>query len=92
MPLTPDEPYTAAMLGVRAVMGVLAAGAGLATARTLAGRRRAATTVSLCAAVLAFLCRAASLSAHFVTLVSGSGVESAPGWPMSCCTRWARAC
>ncbi|MEV7420707.1 hypothetical protein [Streptomyces sp. NPDC089919] len=54
-------------------------GAGLAAAREWQGWRHVVTTVSLCAAVVVFLLGAASLPAHFVTLASGSGVESATG-------------
>ncbi|MFC8419571.1 hypothetical protein ACFUN7_01510 [Streptomyces sp. NPDC057236] len=79
VPLTPDDSYTSATQGLLASVGVVAAGAGLAATRTWAGWRHAATTVSLCAAVLVYLLGAASLPAHFVTLASGSGVESATG-------------
>ncbi|MFG2992362.1 hypothetical protein ACGFZK_24265 [Streptomyces sp. NPDC048257] len=76
---SPDIAYAPTVQLLLAVLAVLAAAACLATTRTLARRGRVTVAAALILAVPVFVMGMASLPAHFVTLASFSGVDSATG-------------
>lgn len=79
VPWSPDVAYARAVLWFLAALAVVAAGACLATGRRLARRGGVAVAASLILTVPVFVMGMAGLPAHFVTLASFSGVESATG-------------
>ncbi|GAA2353428.1 hypothetical protein GCM10010404_01440 [Nonomuraea africana] len=79
VPWTPSRPYSPVAQLLLALLAVVAAGACLAGARPLSRPARTAVTAVLVATVPVFVVGMISLPLHFVTLVSGSGVESATG-------------
>ncbi|MEW2485313.1 hypothetical protein [Streptomyces sp. NPDC048411] len=79
VPWSPDVAYAPGVQLLLAALAVLAAGACLATTRTLARRGRVTVAASLILAVPVFVMGMAGLPAYFVMLASFSGVESATG-------------
>ncbi|MEU4703092.1 hypothetical protein [Nonomuraea dietziae] len=79
VPWTPGTPYAPVAQLLLALLAVVAAAACLATARPLTRAGATAVTTVLAVAVPVFVAGMISLPLQFVTLVSGSGVESATG-------------
>ncbi|MEU7576425.1 hypothetical protein AB0B50_02305 [Streptomyces sp. NPDC041068] len=79
VPIRPDTCQPVALQLAQAVLALLAAGVCAATTRGLARAGRIVAGTSLVLLVPAFGWGAISLPIHFVTLLSGSGVESVTG-------------
>ncbi|MFB7467695.1 hypothetical protein ACFCZ1_30090 [Streptomyces sp. NPDC056224] len=79
VPWSPNVAYAPTVQLLLAAIAVLAAGACLATTRTLARRGRVMVAAPLFLAVLVCVMGMASLPAYFVMLASFSGVDSVTG-------------
>ncbi|WP_350277561.1 hypothetical protein [Kribbella sp. HUAS MG21] len=79
VPLTPNEPYPAWSQVLLACIALLAGAASWASLRATGRKARVATETALLLALPVFAMGMASLPAHFVTLVSFSGIDSGTG-------------